>query len=457
MREKKCGGPAADARRPEGLTGIEAAGLDAESSTAEAGARSDRTKLAGSLRGDVAAEPDAPSRESRWRRVGETGLVALKLGLTSFGGPVAHLGYFREEYVRKRRWLTERAYADLVALCQFLPGPASSQVGIGVGLLRGGLWGGLAAWLGFTLPSVLALVAFAAFARGATLAETGWLHGLKLVAVAIVAQAVLDMGRKWASDRVLASVAVGAAALALLWRHPLSQIAAIVAAAGFGWLVYRRRDRLAEPQPDADIRAPIGRRLGAGFLLAFAGLLVLLPWLRLGGDRFVALFDSFYRSGALVFGGGHVVLPLLRGEVVPQGWVSDADFLAGYGVAQAVPGPLFTFASYVGFAADGPLGAAVATIAIFLPAFLLTAGALPFWQSLRSSPHLQGAFAGVNAAVVGLLLAALYDPIWTTTVRSAGDFAAALVLFALLVFWRLPPWAVVVAGVLLGWGMGYWG
>ncbi|MBB6674945.1 chromate efflux transporter [Cohnella nanjingensis] len=403
------------------------------------------------IEGDAAA---VERRPGYWRRLGEVWLVASKLGFTSFGGPVAHLGYFREEYVRKRRWLTERSYADLVALCQFLPGPASSQVGIGVGMMRAGLPGGLAAWLGFTLPSVLALIAFAAYADQVPASASGWLHGLKLVAVAIVAQAVYDMGRKWISDRALATVAIGAAAAALLWRNPLSQVAAIAAAGVYGWLAYRKRNEPSVPAAEAETHLPIGRRTGALLLLLFAGLLILLPWLRqAGGGQIAALFDSFYRSGALVFGGGHVVLPLLQREVVTPGWVSDADFLAGYGAAQAVPGPLFTFASYLGFASDGMLGAAVATIAIFLPAFLLTAGALPFWQAFRAFPGLQGAFAGANAAVVGLLLAAGYDPIWTTAVASAGDFIAVAALYAMLAYWRLPPWAVVVAGALAGWGM----
>ncbi|MDO7906287.1 chromate efflux transporter [Paenibacillus sp. JX-17] len=369
--------------------------------------------------------------------------VSAKLGLTSFGGPAAHLGYFHEEYINRRRWLDERSYADLVALCQFLPGPASSQVGIGIGMLRAGWLGGIAAWLGFTLPSVILLVLFALLMKGMNLAAAGWIHGLKMVAVAIVAQAVLSMGQKLAPDRARMTLVVLAAAAALFWQTPYSQVLIIAAAGGAGLWLYRHT---ADERPAAySIR--ISRWAGACCLGIFLLLLVVLPLLRSSwASGSLALFDSMYRSGSLVFGGGHVVLPLLEREVVPTGWVSENDFLAGYGVTQAIPGPLFTFAAYLGAVFGGIQGTVVATIGIFLPAFLLVAGALPFWNSLRSSPRVQGALLGINAAVVGLLLAALYDPLWTTTVRGAGDFALAAGLFVLLVFWKLPPWLVVLAG-----------
>lgn len=383
-------------------------------------------------------------------RLLEIGAASAKLGLTSFGGPVAHLGYFRDEYVVKRKWLDERGYADLVALCQFLPGPASSQVGIGLGIIRSGLLGGVIAWLGFTLPSALAMALFALALQGMTVAQDGWLHGLKLVAVAIVAQAVLGMGRSLASDRPRATLAVAAAAVALLAPSAVTQVALIAAAGLFGAWRFRRAAE-APPEP---VRVPVGRTAGAISLALFAALLVALPLLRQTAPGMgLALADSFYRAGALVFGGGHVVLPMLEREVVPAGWVSPETFLAGYGAAQAVPGPLFTFAAYLGAAAAGGAGAALATAAVFLPGFLLVVGALPFWNALRTHARMQGALTGINAAVVGLLLAALYDPIWTSAVRSPADFAAAAVLFGLLVFWKLPPWAVVLAGASAGWGL----
>lgn len=373
--------------------------------------------------------------------------VSTKLGLTSFGGPTAHLGYFHEEYIRRRKWMDERSYTELVALCQFLPGPASSQVGIGVGIVRGGWLGGLAAWLGFTLPSALALVAFAFLLQGYELAEAGWIHGLKLVAVAVVAHAVWGMGQKLAPDRERIAIAVVAAGVSLLWQTPYSQVL-IIAAAGLLGLLFDRGKTL-ESAPDLSI--PISRTWGIACLALFFGLLLALPFLKEWGEHgWIGLFDSFYRSGALVFGGGHVVLPLLERELVPAGWLTREQFLAGYGAAQAVPGPLFTFASYLGAIAKGAPGAFLATIAIFLPAFLLVIGALPFWSMLRSNTRMQGMFKGVNAAVVGLLLAALYDPLWTTAVLQPKDFVLALVLFAMLAFWKLPPWLIVIAGALGG-------
>ncbi|WP_047013763.1 chromate transporter [Paenibacillus sp. IHB B 3415] len=370
-------------------------------------------------------------------------LVSAKLGLTSFGGPIAHLGYFHNEYIRRRKWMDERSYADLVALCQFLPGPASSQVGIGIGVVRAGLLGGMVAWLGFTLPSVIALVAFAFLLQGYDIGSAGWIHGLKIVAVAIVAHAILGMGQKLTPDRDRVTIAVIGAAVTLSWQTAYSQVLTIAAAGIVGVWLYRKKTA----EGTANLHVSISRTFAIFCLLLFFGLLVALPLLRgtaeTGG---LAIFDSFYRSGSLVFGGGHVVLPLLEREVVPTGWVSQADFLAGYGATQAVPGPLFTFASYLGALTGGVTGAIVATSAIFLPAFLLVVGALPFWNSLRKSKKIQGALAGINAAVVGILLAALYDPLWTSAIVEPMDFALAAILFIMLVFWKLPPWVVVVAG-----------
>lgn len=369
--------------------------------------------------------------------------VSAKLGLTSFGGPIAHLGYFHEEYIRRRQWMDERSYAELVALCQFLPGPASSQVGIGIGVVRAGLPGGIAAWLGFTLPSVLLLTAVAFLLQGMDAGNAGWIHGLKIVAAAIVAHAILGMGRNLTPDRGRVTIAVLASAIALAWPTAYTQVTIILAAALAGLWLYR--NQAADEAPNLQI--PVSRTFGLACLILFFGLLITLPLLRHGdGTGWLAMFDSFYRSGSLVFGGGHVVLPLLEREVVPAGWVTREDFLAGYGAAQAVPGPLFTFAAYLGAVAGGVSGAVIATIAIFLPAFLLIYGTLPFWSGLRQSPKIQGALAGINAAVVGILLAALYDPLWTSAILEPMDFALAAVLFVMLAHWKLPPWVIVVAG-----------
>jgi chromate transporter len=366
--------------------------------------------------------------------------AATRLGLTSFGGPVAHLGYFRQEYVERRRWVNEQTYVDLVALCQFLPGPASSQVGIAIGILRAGLLGGLAAWIGFTLPSALALVLFALGIRDLDLSSAGWLHGLKVAAVAVVAQAVWGMARTLCPDRERATIAMLAAVVLTAWSTAGTQVLVIVVAGFVGWRLLRDSTSLAVP----NVRAPIGRRLGAVALVVFFALLVCLPVGRYLAPRsWIAVFDSFYRAGALVFGGGHVVLPLLQAEVVPPGWVSNEQFLAGYGAAQAVPGPLFTFAAYLGAVMNGWAGAALALGAIFLPAFLLVVGALPFWEVLRTRVSFQAALRGINAAVVGLLLSALYHPVWTSAIHAPADFALALASFGLLSFWRIPPWLVV--------------
>ncbi|MFC5447712.1 chromate transporter [Paenibacillus aestuarii] len=378
--------------------------------------------------------------------------VSLKLGLTSFGGPIAHLAYFQDEYVRRRQWLDERSYADLVALCQFLPGPASSQVGIGIGTLRAGVLGGLVAWLGFTLPSVIALVAFAYLLQGFDMGQADWVHGLKIVAVAIVAQAIISMGQKLTPDRSRITIAIATAALSLMWPTALLQIVLIAASAVAGLWLYRTAERKASVP--VDLQMPINKKTGAVFMLMFFVLLIGLPILRgVTAHHLLDVFDSFYRSGALVFGGGHVVLPLLERETVATGWISKEAFLAGYGAAQAVPGPLFTFASYLGAMNGGIRGALVATAAIFLPAFLLVLGALPFWNALRRSPSVQGALMGVNAAVVGILLAAFYNPIWTSAVLSSADFALAAILFAMLYYWKLPPWVIVMIGALGGTGL----
>jgi len=387
---------------------------------------------------------------------GQILLVALRLGLTSFGGPIAHLGYFREEYVVRRRWLDEHTYADLVALCQFLPGPASSQVGIGVGVLRGGIPGGIAAWLGFTLPSAIALTAFAYLVGSVDVSNAGWLHGLKIVAVAVVAQAVWGMARQFCTDRTRISIGLAVAIMLVVAQTAIGQVLAIALAGLIGWLWFPR----GKAQSVEPMHVPVSHRTGVVALCLFVALLVGLPLLRWttdSGGGGVALFDSFYRVGSLVFGGGHVVLPLLQAEVVPQGWVTNAQFIAGYGAAQAVPGPLFTFSAYLG-AIRGPwpngvLGALVALVAIFLPSFMLVVGTLPFWGTFRRHPGFRSALDGINAAVVGILLAALYNPVWTSAIARPADFALLLACAGLLMVWKLPPWVVVVFAALAGWIM----
>ena len=377
--------------------------------------------------------------------------VALRLGLTSFGGPIAHLGYFREEYVARRKWLDEHAYADLVALCQFLPGPASSQVGIAVGINRAGLLGGFAAWLGFTTPSALALILFAyGVAALGDVSGAGWLHGLKVVAVAVVALAVWGMARNLTPDRPRVTLAVLAAAATLFVSSAAAQVAVFVAGGVLGWLLLPQQASLAPAH-----RSPVSRWAGIVALTLFFGLLAALPLLvRVFDSHLLSVFDSFYRSGSLVFGGGHVVLPLLQAEVVPPGWVTTDEFIAGYGAAQAVPGPLFTFAAYLGATAEVLparwMGGLFTLAAIFLPSFLLVVGTLPFWDRLRRQAGVRRALAGVNAAVVGILLAALYDPVWTSAIRTPADFALALGAFGLLAFWKWPPWLVVVLTALGG-------
>jgi len=378
--------------------------------------------------------------------------VFLRLGVSSFGGPIAHIGYFRDEFVVRRKWIDEHAFADLVALCQFLPGPASSQVGFSIGLMRAGYRGAVAAWTAFTLPSAVVLVLFAygAGALGGP-AGAGLLHGLKLVAVAIVAQAVWGMAHTLCPDRERASIALAAALIVLFGASSFAQIGAIVLGGVAGlWLC---RDRAAPVA--SSVAMPVSRRAGIVALTAFFGLLVGLPILHgLAPSTGLALFDAFYRSGALVFGGGHVVLPLLRDAFVGPGWVGDDAFLAGYGAAQAVPGPLFTFAAYlgavVGISPHGLAGAVVGLIGIFAPGILILLGALPFWDAFRKRLDAQAVMRGVNAAVVGLLGAALYNPVWTTSVKTPADFAIALVGFVLLMAWRAPPLLVVVVSALAG-------
>ncbi|UHD16338.1 chromate efflux transporter [Thiocapsa bogorovii] len=388
--------------------------------------------------------------------LGEVFRAFLKLGLTSFGGPIAHLGYFRDELVVRRRWLTEAAYADLIALCQFLPGPASSQVGFALGYLRGGLAGALLAWAAFTLPSAVLLLAFAfgADAFGGPIGQDV-IHGLKLVAVAIVAQAVWGMARTLAPDRERATIALAAVLVVVFVPTAFGQIAAIGAGAVAGTLRCRRVDRNAA----GHLPVSISRRAGMVLLALFLLLLLGLPAIAaLWSLPELALFEVFYRAGALVFGGGHVVLPLLEMRLVEPGWVSADAFLAGYGAAQAVPGPLFTFAVYLGAIAEpgsnGILGAAIALLGIFLPGMLLLMGVLPFWDRLRHYEGARAAMAGTNAAVVGILGAALYQPVWTGAVSSPSDFAVALTAFILLTAWKAPPWLVVVVTLLAAVALG---
>ncbi|MFH1818065.1 MAG: chromate efflux transporter [Pseudomonadota bacterium] len=389
-------------------------------------------------------------RDSAW----SVFLVFLRLGLTSFGGPIAHLGYFRDEFVTRRRWLTERSYADLVALCQFLPGPASSQVGMALGLSRSGYRGALAAWAGFTLPSAIIMILFAlGVTRYGGAIAPGTLHGLKVVAVAVVAQAVWGMGRTLCPDVRRVTFMAIAACVILAVPSAWGQVGVIAAAGVAGLLLFPRPQAATAHDP---LPVTLSRRAGGLWLSLFFALLVGLPiWARLFPGQVVAMVDAFFRAGSLVFGGGHVVLPLLQAEVVPPGWIGNESFLAGYGAAQAVPGPLFTFAAFLGASMNtGPsswVGGMICLMAIFAPSFLLVAGALPFWEGLRRSVHTQAALAGVNAAVVGLLLAALYQPVWTSAIQQPRDFGLALAALVALMFWKLPPWLVVMGGGAAGW------
>ncbi|WP_108307767.1 chromate efflux transporter [Metalysinibacillus jejuensis] len=370
-------------------------------------------------------------------------MTALKLGLTSFGGPTAHLGYFQKEYVQKRKWLSNEQYTDLVALAQFLPGPASSQVGMGIGLLRGGIIGSLLAFIGFTLPSVIILMVFALFLVGTSI-DLGFIQGLKLVAVAIVAQALLDMSKKLLPTAKHVLLAIAALSALLLFQASWLQIVVIIVAAIIGQFIFTQTASTQQT-------FTFSKKIGTLCLSAFVILLIALPLVaRFTNNAWLLLFEKFYTAGAFVFGGGHVVLPLLETQFVTTGLLSSADFLAGYGLTQAVPGPLFTFAAYIGTLTNGIAGGIVATIAIFLPAFLLIIGALPFWQLLSANPKLRGAVVGMNAAVVGILGAAFISPIITHTVTSVKDVAVLLVLVAIVFFAKQPPWVTVVSGLLLG-------
>jgi chromate transporter len=380
-------------------------------------------------------------------------LTALKLGLLSFGGPTAHIGYFREEYVNRKKWLDDASFADLVALCQLLPGPASSQIGIGIGWMRGGWLGSIAAWLGFTLPSAIVMALFAyVYEAVPSAADAGWIKGLEFAAIAIVATAVLGMARALAPDKPRATIAMAAAAAVLLLPFSWTQIATMIAAAGIGLVLQRGAAAAPEAANPAARSNRAHKRIGFALLLLFGALLLLLPLAcGLGAlPPLLSLFESFYRSGALVFGGGHVVLPLLEREMVPAGWVSADQFLAGYAATQAMPGPLFTFAAFLGASAYGAAGAVIATVAVFLPGYLLVVGVLPFWQQLRRLQRVAYAVYGINAAVVGILFAALFDPLFTGAVANTVDFVLVAALYLLFTHWKLPPWALVLTAALAG-------
>ncbi len=383
----------------------------------------------------------------------EVFLAALRLGLTSFGGPIAHLGYFHEEYVTRRRWIDDQSYADVVTFAQSLPGAASSKVGVIIGTHRAGILGGLAAWVGFTMPSAIALILFGFFVQSFNVANAGWLHGLKIAAVVIVAQAVWGMGKTLAPDKKRASIAIGAAIAALaLEGIAVGQIMIIAMAGLIGWLFL---GHIPVQNSRASVATHIPRWLSIFSLILLFVLLLLLPILRqVFPDQVLNVFDSFYRSGALVFGGGHVVLPLLNAEVVTPGWVTSGQFLAGYGATQAMPGPLFAFSAYLGTIMNRPPngieGALLALFAIYLPSFLLVYGPLPFWDDLRKKESFQSVLRGINAGVVGILLAALYSPIFTSSVLSVPDFVLAVGLGALLIVWKRPPWNIVVIAAIMG-------
>ncbi|MEH6345322.1 MAG: chromate efflux transporter [Bermanella sp.] len=385
-----------------------------------------------------------PRGQSPWQIF----LIFLRLGLTSFGGPVAHIGYFRDEFVSRRKWLSERSYADLVALCQFLPGPASSQVGLALGLSRNGYSGALAAWLGFTAPSAITLILFA---LGGDAMPIGVLHGLKVVAVAVVAQAVWGMARNLCPDNTRITLMVFACCAVLLMPSAWVQVLVIIITALLGLKLYKPEQQASH---DA-LPITISRSMGGFWLTLFFALLILLPMLvQWFPNHTLALIDAFYRAGSLVFGGGHVVLPLLQAEVVPSGWVNKETFLAGYGAAQAVPGPLFTFAAFLGASmnevANSWSTALICLLAVFTPSFLLIAGALPFWEALRKNVRTQAALMGVNAGVVGILLAALFQPVWSSAILGPQDFALGLLAFVALMYWKLPPWLVVLGSALIG-------
>ncbi|PCF52636.1 chromate efflux transporter [Staphylococcus delphini] len=375
-------------------------------------------------------------------------VVALKLGLISFGGPTAHLGYFYDEYVKKRKWLDEKEYSDLVALCQFLPGPASSQVGIGIGTIRGGVWGGIISFIGFTLPSVIILMIFSTLFTNSDTSFT-WMQGLKLVAVAIVAQAIIGMGKKLADTKTTVALALFVLILSLVINNIYIQVIGLSITGVYGLVFLKQNSTNRTKIKNKLFTLP--KSLGFVSLSLFFLLLTVLPIASsMTNHLWLKMFDSFYRSGSLVFGGGHVVLPLLKNEFVPSGLISPDNFITGYAAAQAVPGPLFTFASYIGMSIESIGGAILATIAIFLPAFLLLFGILPFWDNIKSNIYAEGFLKGISAGVVGILIAAFYNPIWTSTIQSELDFALASLLFVLLMYFKMPSWAIVLVGIILG-------
>ncbi|WP_010529767.1 chromate efflux transporter [Lentibacillus jeotgali] len=374
-------------------------------------------------------------------------LTSTKLGLTSFGGPVAHLAYFKDEYIDRRKWLDDKTYADIIALCQFLPGPASSQVGISIGIMRGGLLGGLISWFGFTIPSVIVLVVFAMMYQAFSLADAGFIHSLKIVAAAVVLHALIGLGKKLTPDKSRLAIAVAAAAVMLLYPSAWMQIL-IILVAGLLGLTFFKDKAESNVQP---FSINISKKLGLTSLGILISMLIILPLLNsTSNNPLLNIFDIFFRVGSLVFGGGHVVLPMIEREVVPTGLLSANEFLAGYGMAQAVPGPLFTFSSYLGTMMEGIIGAVVATLGIFLPSFLFIIAALPFLNELRKRASFQGVLMGVNASVVGILLAAFYDPVISSSIASTTDFALGVILFALVNIWKVPAWLIVIIGVLGG-------
>ncbi|UOQ49272.1 chromate efflux transporter [Gracilibacillus caseinilyticus] len=387
------------------------------------------------------------NQKSRFKILMEILLSSTKLGLTSFGGPVAHLAYFKDEYIDRRKWLDDRTYADIIAVCQFLPGPASSQVGISIGMLRGGILGGVISWFGFTVPSIMVLIIFALMYQTFSLEEAGFIHSLKIVAAAVVLHALIGLGKKLTPDKSRLTIAVVAAVIMLMYPSAWMQILIILGAGLLGLSFFKEKAE-SNVQP---IAITIPKRIGLTSLAVLISLLVILPLLnRLSNNPYLNLFDIFYRVGSLVFGGGHVVLPMIEREVVPNGLITANEFLAGYGMAQAVPGPLFTFASYLGTMMEGIAGAIIVTIAIFLPSFLLIVAALPFLNELRKHASFQGILMGVNASVVGILLAAFYDPVISSSIFDTTDFALGILLFGLLTIWKIPAWLIVIIGVIGG-------
>ena len=379
-------------------------------------------------------------------------LVFLKLGFTAFGGPVAHLAFFREEFVVRKKWVTESDYSEIIALCQFLPGPASSQVGLTVGLSRAGYLGSIAAWLGFTMPSAVMLLLLAlVYSNYGDIIPSGLLSGLKIVTVAVVAQAVWGMSRSICTDTTRITIMLFSAVLLLLLQSIYAPILVIFIAGIFGVLLFKP----ALDSTKSELIFSISRFSGAVWFLIFLLLLFGLPILQLVVNQpIIDVISAFFRSGSLVFGGGHVVLPLLENEMVKTAWVSKEAFLAGYGATQAVPGPLFTFSAFLGGVLNGPIsgvaGGLLALFSIFLPSFLLVYAILPFWQNVRTKPRVRAALVGINASVVGILFAALYHPVFVGGVSGTNDFIGVIVAFGALMFWRLPPWLVVIAGGTIG-------